>query len=1024
MIETQRLYVRNTILRLLQNCKNMRELKQIHSQIITSPGISKPDHYFLISRFIFFCTVSESGCVSYATQLFRLIENPNLFVYNAMIRAYATKTNEKSGPSSCRSLILYKQMLFDHVFPDCITFPFLLKECVRRGDGFAGRSIHAHVLKLGFHSDVFVQNSLVSLYSECGFLNIALRVFDEMSNRDVVSWNSIIIGCLRSGELDLALDLFRRMKGRRNIITWNSIITGFVQGGRPREAIELFHEMQIWGEDMVSPDRITVASVLSACAAVGAINYGKWMHSYLNRSGLECDMVIGTALVDMYGKCGCVERALEVFRGMPKKDVLAWTAMISVFALHGYGNETFDLFAEMEAAGLRPNPVTFVGLLSACAHAGLVEKGRWCFDMMKSVYLIEPQVQHYACMIVVLSRAGHFHEAEGLIRSMPMEPDVFVWGALLGGCQMHGNVDLGEKVAWHLIDLEPSTHAFYVNLCDIYAKVGKFDDMKKVRAFMNEKGIKKAVPGCGMIEVDGIVHEFSVRGSAEVEMEGIHCVLNWLSNEMKMEGGLVAIILVTYIKEFILEDRRPPVAGPRLNQLIHFNRLFDYLTSLAQKHSTFRLISPLHNDVYTADPVNVEYMLKTNFSNYGKGEYHCGIMRDLFGDGIFSVDGDKWRHQRKLASFEFSTKVLRDFSTAVFRTNAAKLASKVSVAALAKQTLNLQDLLMKSTLDSIFKVGFGVELNTLSGSDEWSNQFMKAFDDSNGIIFRRYVDQFWRIKRVLNIGLEATLKKNIKVIDRFVYDLIQRKREQMKRGRLDGGKEDILSRFLVESEKDSENMNAKYLRDITLSFIIAGKDTSANTLTWFFYMLCRHPLVQEKVAQEVREATEAEDNLSTDIFANRLTEAALDKMQYLHAALTETLRLYPAVPADGKSSEQDDVLPDGFKIKKGDGVIYMAYAMGRMTFIWGEDAEEFRPERWLDKGVFRPESPYKFTAFQGGPRICLGKEFAYRQMKILAAVLIFFFKFKLVDEDYEATYRTMFTLHMDKGLPLYAFPRM
>ncbi|CAI9774094.1 unnamed protein product [Fraxinus pennsylvanica] len=451
--------------------------------------------------------------------------------------------------------------------------------------------------------------------------------------------------------------------------------------------------------------------------------------------------------------------------------------------------------------------------------------------------------------------------------------------------------------------------------------------------------------------------------------------------------GITVSSVVTYIRELISDDHRPPVAGPMINLLIHFRKLFDYQTTLARKHSTYRLITPSHTEVYTVDPVNVEYILKTNFPNYGK---------DLFGDGIFVVDGDKWRHQRKLASYEFSTKVLRDFSSAVFRSNTARLSLKVYASALDNRETDLQDLLMKTTMDSIFKVGFGVDLNTLSGSDEFSNQFIKAFDDSNVIVYWRYVDVLWRIKRFLNIGLERNLKNNIKIIDNFVYELIHRKREQMKD--VKGAREDILSRFLVESEKDREKMTDQYLRDITLSFIIAGKDTSANTLTWLFYMLCKNPMVQEKVALEVRLATEVKDFLSIDEFVLRLSDVTLERMQYLHAALTETLRLYPAVPVDGKSSEDDDVLPDGYKIKKGDGMNYLPYAMGRMTYIWGEDAEEFRPERWLENGVFRAESPFKFTAFQGGPRICLGKEFAYRQMKIMAAALIFFFRFKLVDQ--------------------------
>ncbi|XP_044505717.1 pentatricopeptide repeat-containing protein At5g66520-like [Mangifera indica] len=260
-------------------------------------------------------------------------------------------------------------------------------------------------------------------------------------------------------------------------MSWNSIITGFVQGGRAKEAVEFFQEMQsLSGDDVVRPDKITIASVLSACANLGAVDLGNWLYGYLMRSGLECEVVIGTALVDMYGKCGCVERAYSVFKEMPKKDTMAWTAMISVFALHGYAKEAFNTFEEMESECIKPNHVTFVGLLSACAHSGFVEKGRWCFDMMRCVYLMEPQVHHYACMVDILSRAGLFDEAEGLIGSMPMEPDVFVWGALLGGCQMHGNVELGEKIALYLIDLEPLNHVFYMNLCDIYAKAGKYDD--------------------------------------------------------------------------------------------------------------------------------------------------------------------------------------------------------------------------------------------------------------------------------------------------------------------------------------------------------------------------------------------------------------------------------------------------------------------------------------------------------------------------------------------------------------------
>ncbi|KAK4436344.1 cytochrome [Sesamum alatum] len=394
-------------------------------------------------------------------------------------------------------------------------------------------------------------------------------------------------------------------------------------------------------------------------------------------------------------------------------------------------------------------------------------------------------------------------------------------------------------------------------------------------------------------------------------------LLTLLGLPLYVAVGFVVSSLVTYVRELISDAHRPPVAGPMMNQLIHFNRLFDYQVTLAQRYHTYRL-------------------------------------KDLFGDGIFAVDGKKWRHQRKLASYEFSAKVLRDFSSSVFRSNAAKLA--------------LKDLLMKSAMDTMFNVGFGVELDTLSGSDETSNRFIKAFDDSNVIVYWRYVDVFWKVKRFLNIGLERNLKDNIKVIDNFVYRLIHHKRERM-RNEEGTIKEDILSRFLIESEKDKENMTDKYLREIIRNFLIAGKDTSANTLAWFFYMLCKHPRIQEKVAIEVKLAAEVKDQISVDKFVVKLTKAALDRMQYLHATLTETLRLYPPVPLDGKCSNEGDILPDGHKIKKGDGITYMPYAMGRMAYIWGDDAEVFRPEKL----------------------------------------------FKLVDKAKEATYRTMFTLQSSHG---------
>ncbi|CAM0903271.1 unnamed protein product [Alopecurus aequalis] len=492
--------------------------------------------------------------------------------------------------------------------------------------------------------------------------------------------------------------------------------------------------------------------------------------------------------------------------------------------------------------------------------------------------------------------------------------------------------------------------------------------------------------------------------------------------------ALSLLLLALYLSRRALIGKRrnyPPVAGTMIHQLLNFGRLAEYQTELSHRYRTFRMLTPTCNYVYTVDPANVEYILRTNFANYGKGTMTHDVLEDLLGDGIFNVDGAKWRHQRKVASFEFSTRVLREFSTGVFRETAAELAGIVSAAA-GEKAVDMQDLFMRSTLDSIFKIGFGVNLGGLSGSSKEGAAFARAFDDASEQVLYRFFDLLWKAKRLLNVSSEAAMKRSVRTINEFVYAVIDKKIEQMAKDQHEfAKKEDILSRFLLEREKDPGCFDNRYLRDIILNFVIAGRDTSAGTLSWFLYVMCNNQRIQDKIAREVRDATTGDDrDVGVQELTACLTEGAINSMQYLHAALTETLRLYPAVPIDVKYCFSDDTLPDGHAVKKGDMVNYQPYPMGRMKFLWGEDAKEFRPERWLDDdGVFVPESPFKFTAFQAGPRICLGKEFAYRQMKIFAAVLLYQFRFEMWERDSTVGYRPMLTLKMDGPLYVRALPR-
>ncbi|KAE8771030.1 hypothetical protein D1007_57121 [Hordeum vulgare] len=314
-------------------------------------------------------------------------------------------------------------------------------------------------------------------------------------------------------------------------------------------------------------------------------------------------------------------------------------------------------------------------------------------------------------------------------------------------------------------------------------------------------------------------------------------------------------------------------------------------------------------------------------------------------------------------SYDLSTRALRDFSSVFFNRNATKLAHIVSVNAAAKQPMDFQALLMKVTMDSIFTIAFGVDLATLSVSDE-GRRFAASFDDTSEFILLRYVDAFWKVSRFPNVGAEAALRHRIKVVDEFVYKHIRTRTEEMSAGAKAhdvGSKDDLLSRFILATNSDTGKVDYKYLRDIILNIVMAGKDTTTGALAWFLYMMCKHPKVQEKIRKEVVDAGEATSSI--DDFSRSLTDKALNKMHHLHAALTETLRLYPSLPLDKKECFSDDVLPNGFSVSKGDIVFYAPYAMGRMERLWGEDVVVFLPERWLDeRGEFLPESPLKFIA--------------------------------------------------------------
>jgi pentatricopeptide repeat protein len=290
----------------------------------------------------------------------------------------------------------------------------------------------------------------------------------------------------------------------RDTVSWTAMIDGYVQAAQFREALEMFREMQ---RSNVRADEFTMVSVITACAQLGALEMGEWVRIYISRQGIKLDLFVGNALIDMYSKCGSVERALEVFKEMHSRDKFTWTAIILGLAVNGHGEEAIDMFHRMIRVSEAPDEVTFIGVLTACTHAGLVDKGREFFRSMIHSYKIAPNVVHYGCMIDLLARAGNITEALETIEQMPVTPNATILGTLLAACRVHDNLDIGELVAKRLLELDPENSMVYILLSHMYAKSNRWEDVRRVRHSIMEKGIKKE-PGCSLIEMNGTIHEF------------------------------------------------------------------------------------------------------------------------------------------------------------------------------------------------------------------------------------------------------------------------------------------------------------------------------------------------------------------------------------------------------------------------------------------------------------------------------------------------------------------------------------
>ncbi|CAL1385879.1 unnamed protein product [Linum trigynum] len=501
------------VLGILSKCDHLNHLKQLQS-FLTILGHSQTHFYSF--KLVRFCVLKLSD-LAYARSIFDNLWSPNIFLYTAMVTAYSSASDHSSSFTLFRDMVRRQRP----PKPNQFIFPHVLKSCQTT------KMVHTQIEKSGFGNYPVVQTALVDSYSRSGGsdIGIARKVFDEISEKNVVSWTAMISGLVRLGEMGGAFSLFEEMP-ERDVPSWNAVIAGCTQNGLFPEAISYFRRMI---DHRLRPNQVTVVCALSACGHTGMLQPGKSMHGFVYRQGFFADKFAANALIDMYGKCGSLDDARMVFDMTSKRSLSAWNSMINSFALHGRTDGAISIFDEMLQywEHVTPDEVTFVGLLNACTHAGLIEKGRFYFNMMTDHYMLEPQIEHYGCLIDILGRAGRLEEAMEVVQGMKIEPDEVVWGSLLNGCRVHGHTDLAELAIKKLMEIDPRNGSYRIMLANLYGELGRWEDARRVRKMLKQSKAYKT-PGCSWIEVENELYQFYSIDKTHPRTEEIYRTLETL----------------------------------------------------------------------------------------------------------------------------------------------------------------------------------------------------------------------------------------------------------------------------------------------------------------------------------------------------------------------------------------------------------------------------------------------------------------------------------------------------------------
>lgn len=519
----------------LQLCAKRRapsQGKRIHAEIIKCGlGQHDPLPNTLLDMY------GKCGLIQNALQVFDEMPHRDQVCWASILTAHTHANLPK------RTLSMFRDMVsVDGLQPDHFVFTSLVKACTSLGSLRMGLQVHARFLSSCYSNDDVVKSALVDMYAKCGLVDTARIVFDSICCKSSVSWTAMISGYAKSGRRTEAIELLRSME-ERSLFAWSALLSGLVQNGYWVDALNMFNEMRREGIDIEDP--FSLPSIIGVSANLATLELGKQMHCLVFALGFESSLYVGNALVDMYAKCSDVNAAKRTFDSICNKDVVSWTSIIVGMAQHGRAQEALSLYDEMAKNGVKPNKVTFLGLIYACGHAGLVDKGRHLFKSMSKDYGFSPSLQHYTCLLDLYSRSGHLDDAEKLLYTMPFKPDEAAWAALLSACKRHGKTQMGVRVADHLLSLEPKDNSTCIMLSNVYAGAAMWEKVSKVRRLMTVKDIKKE-PGYSCIDLGKESQVFYAGENAHPMEDKIYILLKELDAEMRKRGYIPDISSVLH----------------------------------------------------------------------------------------------------------------------------------------------------------------------------------------------------------------------------------------------------------------------------------------------------------------------------------------------------------------------------------------------------------------------------------------------------------------------------------------------